>query len=290
MGKAGSGFKKPAAKKKAFTKKDIIYTSLIAAAVVIFIVVLAIVITNDDFIRTKNGRLQMDDNWLIAEYPKNNTTRYYQIGEVGDIEGFTLSSESAGNSLKTYYPDDMTDNVAVVFVGATSSNHAQMASYLSAYTAAAYGCEAPVPELTELVGREGYFVQCFPNRPMEAITETAEGTEAAETEEIAAADETTEEIEVTETEETAEETEVAETEEAAEETEVAETEETEVAETEETSDETANELPGCMIYATIEYDDARCIYIQTNTVEEVTAEEARELIDTIADAITIIER
>ena len=283
MGKAGSGFKKPAAKKKAFTKKDIIYTSLIAAAVVIFIVVLAIVITNDDFIRTKNGRLQMENNWLIAEYPKNNTTRYYQIGEVGDIEGFTLSSESAGNTLKTYYPDDMTDNVAVVFVGATSSNHAQMAAYLSAYTAASYGCEAPVPELTELVGREGYFVQCFPNRPMEAITDTAEETEAAETDETAAADETTEDTEVTETEETLEETEVAETEETADETEVAETEEA-------AADETANELPGCMIYATIEYDDARCIYIQTNTVEEVTAEEARELIYTIADAITIIER
>ena len=45
-----------------------------------------------------------------------------------------------------------------------------------------------------------------------------------------------------------------------------------------------------MLYATIEYDDERCIFIQTNTVEEITEEEGKALIETIANAITIIER
>lgn len=247
MGKAGSGFKKPAGKKKAFTKKDIIYTSLIVAAVVIFIAVLAIVISNDDFIRTKGGRLQMEDNWLIAEYAKKNGTKYYQIGEVADIEGFTLGTESAGNTLKTYHPDDMTDNTAVIYVGATVSNHAEMAAYLSALTSASYGCEAAVPELTELCGREAYFVYCLTD-PVEApAKETADEADEEASEE-----------------------------------------------TEDTADETAgageSDLPGCMIYATIEYDNERCVYIQTNTVEVVSEEEAKALIDTIADAITITDR
>ena len=250
MGKAGSGFKKPAGKKKAFSKKDIIYTSLIAAAVVIFIVVLAIVISNDDFIRTKNGRLQMEDNWLIAEYAKKNDTRYYQIGEVGDIEGFTLSTESAGNTLKTYYPDDITDNVAVIFVGATVSNHAEMAAYLTAYTSAAYGCEMPELYETELCGRNAYFACCVTD-PVEE--ETAEG-------------------ETEETEETADEN-------------AAEAEDGIIQPV-----ETDTDLPGCMIYATIEYDDQRCVYIQTNTVEVVTEEDARALVDEIAAAITITDR
>lgn len=242
MGKAGSGFKKPAGKKKAFSKKDIIYTSLIAAAVVIFIVVLAIMISNDDFIRTKNGRLQMEDNWLIAEYPKKNATRYYQIGEVGDIEGFTLSTESAGNSLKTYYPDDITDNVAVIFVGATVSNHAEMAAYLTAYTSAAYGCEMPELYETELCGRDAYFACCVTD-PVEEETEETSDENAAEEEDGI--------IQPVETE---------------------------------------TDLPGCMIYAAIEYDNERCVYIQTNTVEVVTEEEARALVDEIAAAITIIDR
>ena len=251
MGKAGSGFKKPV-QKKAFTKKDIISVSALVAVVAVLIIVFAIVVSSDDFIRTKNGRLQMEDNWLIAEYAKNNGTKYYQIGEVADIEGFTLGTESAANTLKTFYPDDVNNNIAVIYVGGTVSNHAEMAAYLSAYTAASFGSEAAIPELTELCGREAYYVHCLTTPVEEATEETTE--EAAE--------------------EVVEET----TEEATEET------------TEETVEDIYNSNPECMIYATIEYDDERCIFIQTNTVEEISVEEGKALIETIADAITIIER
>ena len=67
-------------------------------------------------------------------------------------------------------------------------------------------------------------------------------------------------------------------------------------ETEETAEETTDEtpvddgLPGSMIYACIDYDDERCIFIQINTLEAVTDEEAQTLVETVADAITIIER
>ena len=42
--------------------------------------------------------------------------------------------------------------------------------------------------------------------------------------------------------------------------------------------------------ATIEYDNQRCVYIQTNTVEVISEEDARALIDEIAAAITITDR
>ena len=259
MGKAGSGFKKPV-QKKAFTKKDIISVSALVAVVAVLIIVFAIVVSSDDFIRTKNGRLQMEDNWLIAEYAKNNGTKYYQIGEVADIEGFTLGTESAANTLKTFYPDDPTNNVAVIYVGGTVSNHAEMAAYLSAYTAATYGNEAAMPQLTELCGREAYYVHSLTAPIEEAVEETTE--EAAEEAAEEVVEETAEEV----VEETAEET----------------------------ADETVENIysndPACMLYATIEYDDERCIFIQTNTVEEITEEEGKALIETIANAITIIER
>lgn len=257
MGKAGKGYKKPAGTKKAFTKKDIIYTSLIVAAVVVFVIIIAILVKNDDFIRTKNGRLQMDDNALIAEFAKNNGTKYYQIGEVDAIEGFSLGSESAGNSVKTFYPDDPSNNVAVVYVGATVSDYTQMAAYLSAYTAVSFENEAAVPEAIELCGRDAYYVHSL-TAPIEA--EAAEATEEA-------AEEVTEEV----------------TEEAAEEVADAEI-------TEENIENIYTNDPACMIYATIKYDDERCIYIQTNTVEEISVEEGMALIENIAESITITDR
>ena len=283
MGKAGSGYKKPAGKKKAFSKKDIIYTSLVAAAVIILIAVLAIVINNDDFIRTKNGRLQMDDNWLIAQFAKNNGTNYYQIGEVGDIEGFELGSESAGNTLKTFTPYDLTNNVTVVYVGASASNYAQMAAYMSASTALSFGNEAYVPVEMELCGRDALYVYCV-NEPS-ADEETAE--EADETAEETTDEATDETVDET-TEETTDETAEEYVDETADET-VEETSDEAVEETAEETEASDGEVAN-IIYAFIEYDDERCIFIQFNTMEKITEDEGKAFIETVADAITVIDR
>jgi len=274
MGKAGSGFKKPANKKKV-SKKDIISVSAVVAVIVAIIIVFAIVVNNDDFIRTKNGRLQMDDNWLIAQYERKNGAVWYQIGEVGEIEGFSLTTESAGNSMKYIYPDDLTNNVSVIYVGSSYSTYDAMIESLSLNTALSYGItEVPETVSTTIAGRDAFMVHCVIPCEEDLAEETTE--EATE--------ETTEEVTEETTKEATEET----TEEVTEETTEEVTEET----TEEATEETAtpHSHPGSMIYACIEYDDQRCIFIQINTVEAVTDEEAFDLVETVGAVITLIDR
>ena len=243
MGKAGSGFKKPA-NKKSYTKKDIIQVSVFIAAIIALIAVFAIIVSSDDFIRTKNGRLQMDDNWLIAQYATKNGSAWYQVGEVDDIEGYTLSTESAGSSIKYIYPDDVNSNVAVIYVGAAVSDYEEMHESLVTGTVSGYSMEA-APEFTALTiaGKDAVMSNCIipESDAEEETTETSEETEEA-------------------SEETAEETVID------------------------------DSLPGSMIYACIDYDDERCIFIQINTLEAVTDEEAMELIETAGAAITLTER
>ena len=245
MGKAGSGFKKPANNKKT-NKKDILYISLVIVAIVAVIVGIAIAVASDDFIRIKDGALQMDNNWLISAYERKNGTSYYQVGEVGEIEGFYMA-EAPSSSIKYIYPNEDTNNVSVIYVGSSHSAYDEMLTSLNDSSALSYGlAETPAVIEMTIAGKSALMANC--------VIPHAEETE--------------------ETEETAEET----TEEA----------------TEETADEhdhaAEDELPGSVIYACIEYDDERCIFIQTNTVEALTDEEAQALIETIGAAITLIER
>ena len=263
MGKAGSSFKKPVVK-KTFTKKDIKGIALICAAIIAAVLIIALLIGTDDFIREKDGVLQMEDNWLISAYSNTGKTgQYYQIGEVGDIEGFTLGTESAQSTMKYFWPTEDNEDFHIIYIG-TAGNYEEMADYLSANTNLTAGAnELYTPKDITCADRNAKFIYCVtdPAAVAEMNAENADETEAAE--------DTAEEAGEA-TEETAE---------AAEATE----------ETEEVAEET-EESPGCIIYACIEYDEERCIYIQVNTVEVVTEEEALGYIDMVGEAITIIER
>ena len=122
MGKAGAGFRKPR-KKPFISKKDLIYTSIAVAVVVVVIAVLAVVISRDDFIRVRDGKLDMEDNWIIANYSNTSSARYYKIGEVGNAKGFTLGAESANSSIKYIYPEDEASPITVAYVGTYSYNY-----------------------------------------------------------------------------------------------------------------------------------------------------------------------
>ena len=261
MGKAGSGYKKPA-NKKSYTKKDIIQVSLIIAAIVALVAVFAIVVSSDDFIRTKNGRLQMEDNWLVAQFARKNGTVWYQVGEVGDIEGFTLGTESIGNSVKYFYPEDPANNVVVVYVGAAVSDYEEMNESLTSGTMFNYAItEAPASIELNIAGKDAVMTNCV----IPAVTDVA----ADETADTETADAETAEEEPAQTEET---------------------ENSDEASADDTAAAEANAEPGSIIYACIDYDDERCIFIQVNTYEAVTDEEAAEIIETVGSAITLIER
>ena len=244
MGKAGSSFKKPANKKN-YTKKDIIQVSVFVAAIVALIAVFAIVVSADDFIRTKNGRLQMEDNWLIAQFARKNGAAWYQVGEVGEIEGYTLGTESIGSSLKYLYPDDSNSNVVVIYVGAAVSDYESMQASLTANTITSYGITDPTETVyLTLAGKDAVLNNCI----IPELTADEDTADAVEDENADTTEETTEETPVD------------------------------------------DGMPGSMIYACIDYDDERCIFIQINTVEAVTDEEAQTLVETVSEAITIIER
>lgn len=263
MGKAGSGYKKPA-NKKSYTKKDIIQVSLIIAAIVALVAVFAIVVSNDDFIRTKNGRLQMEDNWLVAQFARKNGTVWYQVGEVGDIEGYTLGTESIGNSVKYIYPEDPANNVVVVYVGAAVSDYEEMNASLTSGTMFNYAItEAPASIELNIAGKDAVMTNCV----IPAVTDVA----ADETADTETADAETADEEPAQTEETENADEAADNENVEDAVDV-------------------NAEPGSIIYACIDYDDERCIFIQVNTYEAVTDEEAAEIIETVGSAITLIER
>lgn len=261
MGKAGNGFRKPV-RKKAFTKKDIRILALAGIAIAAVIVILAMIIKNDDFIRVKDGVLEMEDNWLIADFSKTGkSTQYYMIGEVGSIDGFTLGDESANSTMKYFWPDDETGNVHVIYIGAAASSYSSMADYLSITTCASAGIEvAYEPVDITCAGRDAKFVYCPADPAAVAEWNAAHPAETGESDDAAAQEDTTED-------------------EAAQEPESSE-------------DEAANEeeTPGCIIYACIDYDGERCVYIQINTVNAVTEDDAKALIETAGGAITLVER
>ena len=279
MGKAGSGFKKPV-RKKTFTKKDVRILVLAAIAIIAAVVILALVIRNDDFIRIKNGVLQMEDNWLISDFSKTGkTSQYYQIGEVGAIEGFTLGEESANSSMKYFWPDDEeSSNVHVIYVGTAASSYSGMADYLSISTCSSAGIEvAYEPADITCAGRDAKFVYCPADPAAVAEWNAAHPADTAE-----AADDTAEAAD--DMAEAADDT--AEAEAADEDAADAPAADT----SGEADGETDEETPGCIIYACIDYDGERCVYIQVNTVKAVTEEEAKSLIETVGKSITLIER
>lgn len=194
MGKAGGNFKKPT-QKKSFTKKDIRAMAIIGAIIAAVVVVLAIVISTDDFLRVENGLVQMEDNWLVADFSRTGASyQYYQVGELGDVEGFTLGEESAYNDMKYLHPAEEDGMISVIYVGATRSNYAEMANYLAEGNAANFGVEYYEPTDISMQGMDGLFVYCVLPDEEELAAEATTEPEATEApaEEDAAAEETDE--------------------------------------------------------------------------------------------------
>ena len=178
MGKAGKGYKKPG-KKRAFSKKDWIWTSVLAVAVIAAVVILALVIRSDDFLRTENGKLQMEPNWLVANYSKTSTPQYYQIGSVGEIPGFTLGDESAYSATKYLHAQDENADAQLIYISGAASDYAEMAKYLSSTAARLAGA-----------GREALYSFYTMEETPAAETAAPDATEtaSAETEETAQPD------------------------------------------------------------------------------------------------------
>jgi hypothetical protein len=122
MGKAGTGYSKPK-KRKYFTKKDVISTVIVVAIIAVVVAVIAIAINRDDFIRVSDGKLEMEDNWLIANYSESSKALYYKVGEIGDIDGYTLDAGSAQSTVKSLTPESDDALIKAIYVGTYDSDY-----------------------------------------------------------------------------------------------------------------------------------------------------------------------
>ncbi len=215
------GFRKQNGKKPYLSKRDIALLCVLVAAVVVGAIFLFRY--DDGALKVQDGKVVAEgDNWLIVN--GSNTRggrRYYKLGEVGELEGYTREAQpSLTDANVTEHVFTAQDEAAAVDTVTISASHAT-AQALSAYAAdtmrALQGAEVTDVRQEEAGGKTvrifGYAVAPV---EVDAAEDEAAAEPAEETDEEAAepAEETDEEA--AETEEAAEPAEeVAETEEAA---------------------------------------------------------------------------
>lgn len=281
MGKAGKSFKKPK-QKRYISKKETILTAVIAAVIIIAVIIVAITIHNDDFIRRKNGKYAIGKNWIVANYSKTNTPKYYKIGEVGEIEGYELQDSSENSLIKYIHPaDEENADIEFAYVGSVARNYTDvMDSLRENYE----GLAEPVK--FTCAGRDALF--SYYEQSEETTEEGASDTD----EEAPAAEGETSGTEE-ETPAAEEEASAADPESAGDES--AEPDESDNGETaagtaaEETGDET--EVSATYTgFAYISYDDSHSVYIQILAPEILSEEQAMSIFETIGAGITLTDR
>ena len=124
---ASKGYRKQHVKKPFLTKKEIILLCFIIAALIVGAVLL---FTYDDgALKLVDGKPAIDgDNWLVVDGSNvRGRARYFKLGEVGNIDGFTLTSApsllDANVPSLTLTPD--AEDAAIDSIGYTTfHNHA----------------------------------------------------------------------------------------------------------------------------------------------------------------------
>ena len=106
------GYRKTVEKKPYLTKKEIIITISIAAALILAFV-LSNILYDDGSLKIRNGELQVSENSLILNTGSNSYPAYYKIGQLAEIEGYTLDSHPQGTDEYdmeyVYYPEGESD-------------------------------------------------------------------------------------------------------------------------------------------------------------------------------------
>lgn len=102
------GYRKTVAKRPYISKKELIILCVVVAALIVALILFN-VFYNDGSLKVINGVAQtLGSNSLIVK--GNGTDKYYKVGQLADIDGYTLTSAPIGsdeNVLRyTYTPDD----------------------------------------------------------------------------------------------------------------------------------------------------------------------------------------
>ena len=90
------GYRKVAQKKPYLSKKDIV---ILCVLLVVLAVGAVLLFTYDDgALKVKDGKIvDPGENWLIVNGNLKGGRRYFKLGEVGEIDGYTMEPEPFAN-------------------------------------------------------------------------------------------------------------------------------------------------------------------------------------------------
>ena len=291
------GYRKQTAKKPYLSKKEIVILCVLLVIIAIGAVVLFRY--DDGALKVKDGAVVTGgDNWLIANGANaRSRARYFKVGEVGDIEGYTRETSGALSDPNvfqySYTPEDEAATITATITTSHSGAHA-LAEYASTAMAAIDGYEAGEVFDTEI---DGATWSCFSYTSAYAV-EDAEGEAepAGDAEAQEAGDAESEEADAAEAEEAsdaeAQETDAAEAEEAGD----AETQAADGAEAEEAGDAEA-QAPnrfekGLNAYVDAAHDCCVLVHVRAEapSAEEYPDDDAMmAVLEQAAAAVTLAE-
>ena len=178
------GYRKTVEKKPYLTKKEITITICVIAALILAFVLFNI-LYDDGSLKIRNGKLQVSENSLILNTGSSKHPAYYKIGQIADIEGYTMDSHPQGTDEHdleyVFYPEGESD-IDLISV----NTYAYDASVFSSSAEITYAND-PTMASSELktIEDDGHSVSYLTFRVLEqeeaAAEETAEETTAEET-------------------------------------------------------------------------------------------------------------
>ena len=172
------GYRKTVTKKPYLSKKEIIWTCAIVVALIL-IVVLFNVFYDDGSLKIVNGVAQTrGDNSLILNVGSANKPHYYKLGQLAEVDGYTLSATPVTNDENvntfTFTPveDSAIDSVSFNAYGysATAFCEAMVASFSSA--------DDVVCSELQTADADGHTVSYFTYHTTPTVEETPAETEA----------------------------------------------------------------------------------------------------------------
>lgn len=174
------GYRKTIEKKPYVTKKDLIITGVIAA-VIILAVILFNVFYDDGSLPMADGTVITEgQNSLVATTGYTKDTKYFKLGQLADVEGYTLSSEVAVTDRNLYeytYVPNEESAIDDATVNAYCFDYALLGetTRLSIASAENVVCDEAMTK-TEINGRP---VEYFIYTQHRTLAEAAEDPEAA---------------------------------------------------------------------------------------------------------------
>ena len=130
------GYRRQTVKKPYLSKRDIAILCVLLVAVAIGAFLLFNY--NDGALKVKDGKIVTDgDNWLIVNGSNSRGgARYYKLGELGEIDGYTREADTMLTDAKlpqyVFTPANADDALPKITVSATHSGAEAMAKYASA--------------------------------------------------------------------------------------------------------------------------------------------------------------